>query len=84
LPDEKLFDFFPEGKADSPLAYGEQIKFLISKIPSETGEIWLLTAENCNFGRACEPLENFINTHYTTILERDFYKEKVRLLRRIK
>lgn len=84
FPDEKFFSFFAEYKDDSPLAYSEQIKFVISEIPPQAEEIWLLTAENCDVGRACEPLENFINTHYTIVEEKDFYKEKVRLLRKKK
>lgn len=82
FPDEKFFTFFIENNPESQLAYARQIEFVISEIPPEADEIWLLTAENCDFGQACEPLENFINTHYTIVLEREFYKEKVRLLRR--
>ncbi len=84
LPDEKFFSFFAEQKLDSPVAFGNQIKFLISEIPPEADEIWLLTNEKCEVGKACEPLENFVRERYTIVAEKDFYKEKVRLLRKKK
>lgn len=84
LPDEKNFSFFAEQKLDSPNAFRNQIEFLISEIPPEAEEIWLLTNEKCETGRACEPLEKFVEANYTIIEEKDFYKEKVRLLRKKK
>ena len=84
LPDEKFFSFFAEDKLDSPNAFRNQIEFVISEIPPDAQEIWLLTYENCEVGRACEPLEKFVQANYTIIEEKNFYKEKVRLLRKKK
>lgn len=82
LPDEKIFAFSAEDKAGSPNHYRRQIEFVISKIPPKAAEIWLLTNENCAVKQTCEPLENFVEANYTIIEEKDFYKEKVRLLRK--
>lgn len=82
LPDEKFFAFFTEQEMQSPNAFRNQIEFLITEFPPEAQEIWLLTNEKCNIGRACEPLENFVQANYTIIREKDFYLEKVRLLRK--
>jgi len=47
--------------------------------------IWLLTGEVChnkeNFA-VCRPLENFLEANYTVIETKDFYLERVRLLRK--
>ncbi|CAN5497879.1 hypothetical protein BH10ACI1_BH10ACI1_13090 [soil metagenome] len=84
LPDEKFFSFFAEDKAGSPNNFRNQIDFLIGKIPPDSSEIWLLTNEKCNVKQSCEPLEKFVEANYTIIEEKDFYKEKVRLLRKKK
>ena len=82
LPDGKFFSFFAEGETGSPNAYRRQIEFVISEIPPEAAEIWLLTSDLCAVEQTCEPLENFVKANYTVIEEKDFYKEKVRLLRK--
>ena len=82
LPDEKFFSFFAEEKAGSPNNFRRQIEFLISEIPPDSQEIWLLTNEKCDVKQSCEPLEKFVEANYTIVEERDFYKEKVRLLRK--
>jgi uncharacterized membrane protein len=84
LPDEKFFAFFAEAEAGSPNLYKKQIEFVISEIPPEAEEIWLLTSEKCDIKQSCEPLENFVEANYTIIEEKNFYKEKVRLLRKKK
>ncbi len=84
LPDKKFFSFFAEAEAGSPDVYKKQIEFVTSEIPSESEEIWLLTSEKCDIKQACEPLEKFVEANYTIIEEKDFYKEKVRLLRKKK
>ncbi len=82
LPDEKFFSFFIEAQAGSVESYRNQLEFIIKKIPPEAREIWLLTNDKCEVKRTCEPLEKFIEANYTIIEEKDFYKEKVRLLRK--
>ncbi len=76
LPDEKFFSFFAEDKAGSPNSFRRQIEFVISKIPSEAEEIWLLTSETCAVKQSCEPLENFVRANYTVIEEKNFIKKK--------
>lgn len=82
LPDEKFFEWGFEDEIGSANSWRRQTEFIISEIPPDAPEIWLLTNEKCRAGRACEPLENFVQANYTVIQEKDFYKEKVRLLRK--
>lgn len=82
LPDEKFFAFDLEAPPGTAGSYRSQIEFIISKIPADAEEIWLLTNEKCAVGEACQPLENFVAANYTIVQEKEFYKEKTRLLRR--
>ena len=84
LPNEKFFAFYAEGETGKPNSFRHQIEFLISKIPPDSEEIWLLTNDKCDVKQSCEPLEKFVEANYTIIEEKDFYKEKVRLLRKKK
>jgi hypothetical protein len=59
-----------------------QTAFIIPEIPADAEEIRFLTNVTCALEDACRPLENFVPPNYTIIEEKDFYKEKVRLLRR--
>ncbi len=82
LPDEQFFAFESEAETGSANSWRGQTEFIISEIPTEAEEIWLLTNEKCAVKDACRPLENFVAANYTIISEKDFYKEKVRLLRK--
>lgn len=82
LPDERFFDWELEAEPESADAWRREMEYVISKIPPEANEVWLLTNENCETGRECLPLDNFIEAHYTIVQERKFYKETVRLLRK--
>jgi hypothetical protein len=82
LPDEKFFDWEFEAEPGSPDSWRRQTDFIISEIPPDAEEIWLLTNEKCAVKDACRPLENFVAANYTIMDEKDFYKEKVRLLRK--
>jgi uncharacterized membrane protein len=85
LPDEKFFDWSAEDSPSSENAFRNQIDFTISKIPTEAREIWVATEEVCqsaNTAAACRPLENFLQNNYTVIETKDFYLERVRLLRK--
>ncbi|MET0753973.1 MAG: hypothetical protein ABWZ66_11390, partial [Pyrinomonadaceae bacterium] len=82
LPDEKFFAFEAEDKSGSAVSFRGQIDFIISKIPRDAEEIWLLTNEKCAVGEACLPLENFVRSDYTIVQEKNFFAERVRLLRR--
>jgi len=83
LPDEKFFAFAEsEGEPGSADAFRKQLEFIISEIPPDAPEIWLVTNDNCAVKDTCAPLENFVAANYTITEEKDFYKEKVRLLRK--
>jgi uncharacterized membrane protein len=82
LPDEKFFTFDLEDKLGNADSFRSQIDFIISKIPPDATEIWLLTNEKCEVKESCQPLENYASANYTVIEDRSFYKERVRLLRR--
>jgi hypothetical protein len=82
LPDEKFFSFVTEAETGTPESFRRQIEFVTGRIPPEAPEVWLLTNEKCEVKQSCAPLENFVAAHYTIVEERNFYKEKVRLLRK--
>lgn len=81
-------NFFAWNYEDSPGKAGamkSEIRFVISQIPPEAAEIWLATAEICqnpHTSESCRPLENFVEAHYTVVDTRDFYEERLRLLRK--
>lgn len=85
LPDERFFAWSFEDSLASENAMRRQIEFVVSEIPTDAAEIWLATEEICQHEEsraACRPLENFIRAHYTVEIEKDFYLERVRLLRK--
>lgn len=82
LPDERLQEWGVEDEFGGPQTFARQIGFVISEIPTEAEEIWLATDESCQMTKACQPLENFIEANYTIIEEKEFYLEKIRLLRK--
>ena len=85
LPDEKFLVWEAEDSSASTNIYQRQTEFIISEIPSDAPEIWLLTEETCQKPEtrvACQPLENFIEANYTVLDTKDFYLERVRLLRK--
>lgn len=85
LPDEKFFAWHFQDSLKSENALRAQTDFVVSKIPPDAPEIWLATEEICQnpeTAAACRPLENFVEAHYTVELERDFYYERLRLLRK--
>ena len=54
-------------------------------IPPDAPEIWLATEESCYSEKtkaACRPLENFVEANYTVVEAKEFYEEKVYLLRK--
>lgn len=82
LPDENFVVWDFEAEPGSELSAKRQTDFVISEIPAEANEIWLLTDESCEISEQCRPLENFVEANYTTIETKYFYLEKVRLLRK--
>jgi uncharacterized membrane protein len=84
VPDEKHFAWQKkQAPAGSELSQVAETEFIISEIPPEADEVWLLVNEKCLSTKACVPLENFVDSNYTVIEEKEFYLEKVFLLRRI-
>lgn len=85
LPDERFFEWDAEDSIKSENAYKKQTEFIISKIPADAQEIWLLTRDTCHKPEteaSCRPLENFVQAHYTIEIEKDFYLERLRLLKK--
>lgn len=85
LPDKNFFAWSPVNNFSSDDALKEQTEFVISQIPADAPEIWLATEDLCQDAEtraACRPLENFVEANYTVLDTKDFYKERVRLLRK--
>jgi uncharacterized membrane protein len=85
FPDERFFEWNLEDSLSSENAFKKQTEFIISKIPADNQEIWMLTRDSCHNEEtkaSCRPLENFVQEHYTIEIEKDFYLEKLRLLRK--
>ncbi len=85
LPDRNFFAWEAEAAPDSANVFEKQTEFIIAEIPSGAPEIWLLTEESCQKPEtqvACQPLENFVEENYTVLETKDFYLERVRLLRK--
>lgn len=83
FPDERFFNWGLRGDAASAESQLHEIEFIISEIPADAAEIWLLTSDRCQNTNACEPLEIFVAENYTVIDDKLFYKQRVRLLRKI-
>jgi hypothetical protein len=83
FPDERFFNWGLRGDAASAESQHHEIEFIISEIPNDAEEVWLLTNERCVYTSACSPLENFVAQNYTVIDDKLFYKQRVRLLRKI-
>ena len=82
LPQTNYFKWNYEAEMGSPNVWTKQIEYVISVIPESADEIWLVTEEGCQATKGCEPLEKFVKENYTIIETKDFYKERVRLLRK--
>lgn len=82
LPDRNFFKWNYEAEFGSEKMWEKQIEYVISTIPENANEIWLLTEHGCQLTKGCLPLENFVKENYTIIVQKDFYKERVRLLRK--
>ena len=83
LPDERFFEF-PVGEAESgsPESLKRETEFVISEIPPDAREVWLAVNEKCLATQACAPLQNYVRANYTIEIEKEFYLEKVYLLKK--
>lgn len=82
LPAEKFFHFAAEAPFGSPDSLRAETEFLISQIPSEAQLIWLAVNEKCISTAACIPLDNYLKANYTIEIEKEFYLERLYLLKR--
>lgn len=82
LPDERYFEWEPEAAFGTEASLKKQTDFVISEIPPDASEVWLVVNEKCLATQACLPLENYVKSNYTILEEKEFYLEKVFLLRR--
>ncbi len=82
LPNENFFAWNFEAKPGTSGTYKKQIEYVISQIPENSEEIWLLTQEDCQTSDACEPLENFVESNYNIVSQKNLYLERIRLLRK--
>jgi 4-amino-4-deoxy-L-arabinose transferase-like glycosyltransferase len=82
LPNENFFKWNYEAEFGEPDVYQKQIDYVISVIPPDAEEIWLVTEEGCQTTKGCLPLEKFVKENYNIVETREFYKERVRLLRK--
>ncbi len=82
LPAERFFVYGPEAKYGSVDSLKNEIDYVISTIPPEADRIWLAVGEKCIATEACTPLQKYIDANYTIEIEKDFYLERVYLLKR--
>ncbi len=85
FPKKVGFDWGAEDELGSPKRNVKQIEFLISQLPPNPQEFWLVTDVMCDDEKRfleCAPLENFVETNYTVERVERFYLRKVRLLKR--
>jgi uncharacterized membrane protein len=82
LPDENFFKWNAEAEPGSENSAKKQTEFIVSEIPTDAKEIWLLTDESCEITERCRPLENFVEANYNIVESKMFYLEKLRLLRK--
>ena len=73
LPDEKFFTFVQEDKIGSANAFRTQIDFVISKIPADAEEIWLLTDENCSIGETCSSIWKISSRRITLLFRKRIF-----------
>jgi hypothetical protein len=82
---ESLDDWADEDKPLTPNRWRKQIEVLIAQISASQTHLWLVTESYCHEGLKtveCEPLEDFVRENFETEKSADFYKRRVRLLRR--
>ncbi len=82
LPDEKFFTFAAEAPFGSANSLVQETQFIISEIPPDAQMVWLVMNEKCVKTEACTPLENYVRANYTIEIEKEFYLEKLYLLKR--
>lgn len=88
IPAPVEHDWNPEAAKGTTERWRRQINFITEQIPVERRRIWLVTDNICGSPSEpqtsieCQPLEDFVNTHYVVERSEYFFKRKVRLLKR--
>ena len=85
VPDDRFFEWDIEDSKSTENAFRKQTEFIISEIPADAEGIWLLTRDTCHLPEtapSCRPLEKYVEENYTVEIEKDFYLEKLRLLKK--
>ncbi len=82
VPGAGYFTFVPEAPEGSPDRFASQIEFLIAEIPKDAAHVWLSVSDWCEKGETCRPLQNYVEANYTIEIEKDFYHQKLYLLKR--
>jgi uncharacterized membrane protein len=85
LPDGKVTEWSFEADFGQTNTNRSEIEFVISQIPANSRQIWLLTGDLCDNPKttaSCASLQDFIDAYYTVISEQNFHLEKARLLER--
>ena len=83
-PDSGYFRWNYEGELGTAEMWPRQQEWVVSQIPSEAVGLWLVTEEVCHTTDACLSLEKHVKENYTVEIQKDFYKERVRLLKKKK
>lgn len=84
LPDDGDTSYYYEARSGSEASLKDEAAFALSEIPKDADEIWIAANEKCVGNDACVLLENYLLSNYTVVREANFYKEKVRQLRKIR
>ncbi len=82
LPNEGFFDVETEAAFGTAESHRRQTERVIAQIRPEADKIWLAVNDLCLTTEACRPLENFVLANYTVEIEKEFYLEKLYLLKR--
>lgn len=85
VPPDALHGWNAEDADESAKRWQKQIEFVIKQIPPEHEKLWLVTEDRCDAPETaveCRPLEDFVIENYVTERTENFYKRKVRLLKR--
>lgn len=82
VPKSGYFTFVPEAPDGSPERFTREIEFLITEIPKDADRVWLSVSDWCANGQNCRPLQNYIDANYTVEIEKEFYLQKLYLLKK--
>ncbi|MBL8202741.1 MAG: hypothetical protein JNM09_00830 [Blastocatellia bacterium] len=83
IPQAEQFQAF--NHPDSVLKSEAQLHAILAQIPGKQECLWLVTDELCrsvNLDLNCRVLESFVEKYYDVEVTQNFYRSKVRLLRR--